>query len=47
MGIGDFIVLSVLALWLITAVCHTRKRKKSGKCIGCGGNCAGCPHHIK
>lgn len=43
MGIGDYIILSVLFLWLLAVILFLWKKKKSGKCIGCsGGDCGVC-----
>ena len=47
MKIGDIIILTVIALWLIAALIWAWKRKKAGKCIGCSacdsGACSSCP----
>ena len=42
MTIGDLIVLGILLCWLILSVGYMRRRRKSGRCIGCGGDCAAC-----
>ncbi len=39
MGIGDIIIIAVLALVLLFAVRSVIKRRKSG---GCGCGCEGC-----
>ena len=42
MSLGDIIILGILFLWLLLSIRYMRKRKKSGKCIGCGGDCSAC-----
>ena len=37
-----FIIILIIAVWLILAVRYCIKRKKSGKCIGCSGDCSQC-----
>jgi|GEM_PF-1934247 len=38
----DWILITALAILVLLAVLHMKKRKKSGKCIGCGGDCLSC-----
>lgn len=47
MSLGDIIILGILFLWLLLSVRYMRKRKKSGKCIGCGGDCTACRAGIR
>ena len=42
MSLGDLIILAALFLWLLLSVRYMRKRRKSGKCIGCSGDCTAC-----
>lgn len=37
MGINDCAVLAVVAAWIVAAVCYIHKKRKSNRCIGCGG----------
>lgn len=37
MGTGDFFVLGIVAFWLVFVLVYLWKKKKAGKCIGCGG----------
>ncbi len=40
MGLGDYAILTGLAIWLIIVVRFIWRRKKQGGCIGCSGeNC--------
>lgn len=39
---GDFLVLSVLAVAVLLAFRSIRKDVKKGGCVGCSGNCSGC-----
>jgi hypothetical protein len=41
----DILLLLLVALLVILAVRRMIRRKKSGKCLGCGGNCASCIYH--
>jgi len=41
----DIIILIIVALLIFLAVYRMYKRKKSGKCIGCGGDCSSCIYH--
>ena len=42
MGIWDWMILAVLAVWLFAAIFLLNRRKKQGGCIGCGRTCFGC-----
>ncbi len=45
MNLIDGLVLLVLLVWAILSFRVLYRRKKSGKCVGCGGcdaNCGGC-----
>lgn len=42
MSLGDIIILAALFLWLLLSLRYMRKRRKNGKCIGCGGDCSAC-----
>ncbi len=42
MDISDFIVIALLAVWVIIAAVYMVRRKKKGKSITCGGDCANC-----
>ena len=42
MSLGDIIILAVLLIWLALSLRYMRKRRKSGKCIGCSGDCTAC-----
>ncbi|MCQ2462139.1 MAG: FeoB-associated Cys-rich membrane protein [Clostridia bacterium] len=46
MGAADYVILSLIALAVIFAVVYMAKRKKQGKCIGCGGDCAQCAYAV-
>ena len=39
----DFLILAILLLWILLSIRWMWRRKKSGKCIGCGGDCSTCP----
>lgn len=39
---GDGILLAVIFLWLLFSLYFMRRRRKKGKCIGCGGDCSTC-----
>ncbi|WP_073080783.1 FeoB-associated Cys-rich membrane protein [Sporobacter termitidis] len=41
MHLLDYIVLSVIFVWLIAAICYIIRQKKAGRST-CGGDCAGC-----
>lgn len=47
MTVADIILLSVIAVCVILAVIYIIKRRKSGKCIGCSGDCSQCGVHKK
>ncbi len=38
----DYIILAVLAIALFFALRSMIRRKRSGGCIGCSGNCSAC-----
>ena len=38
----DILILGVLFVWLALSICYMHRRRKSGKCIGCGGDCSAC-----
>lgn len=38
----DIAVISAICAWIVFAVMYIIKRKKSGKCFGCGGDCPSC-----
>ena len=38
----DILILGVLFVWLALSIRHMHRRRKSGKCIGCGGDCSAC-----
>ena len=40
--IADIIVIALLILWAVLAVRYMIKRRKSGRCISCSGNCQCC-----
>ncbi len=42
MNTGDFIVIALLAVWVIIAAVYMVRRKKKGKSITCCGDCASC-----
>lgn len=42
MGIGDWMILVLLACWLAAAVFLLRRKKRQGGCIGCQGTCGSC-----
>ncbi len=44
LGMGDIFVLGAVLLLVIGAFVYTLLKKKQGKCIGCGGDCASCMH---
>ncbi|MGI6014409.1 MAG: FeoB-associated Cys-rich membrane protein [Oscillospiraceae bacterium] len=39
----DFLVIAILVLWTLLSIRWMWRRKKSGKCIGCCGDCSTCP----
>lgn len=39
---ADIIVIALLILWAALAVRYMIKRRKSGRCISCSGNCQCC-----
>ena len=43
MGMLDWLLLAVLAVWLVAALLP--RRRKRGTCGGSCGNCQGCPGH--
>lgn len=42
MTIADYGLLALVAAALFLAVRHIVRRKKSGKCVGCSGDCGCC-----
>jgi hypothetical protein len=42
MGIGDWMILALLACWLAAAVSLLRRRRRRGGCTGCQGTCGSC-----
>ena len=45
MKITDWVILAIILILVILAFLRMRRRKKSGKCIGCGGDCSACIYH--
>lgn len=46
MGLGDFLILGLIVVWLGATIIYMKKRKKTGGCSGCAGcsrsSCKGC-----
>ncbi len=42
MNLGDIIVIAILAVWVVISAVYMVRRKKKGKSISCGGDCANC-----
>lgn len=42
MHLLDYIVVSIILIWLISAVCYIIRQKKLGRSVSCGGSCANC-----
>ena len=42
MGIWDWMILMLLAVWLFAAIFLICRRKRQGGCIGCSGECGSC-----
>ena len=42
MNVWDLIVLGLLLLLVAVAVVAMVRRRKKGKCLGCGGDCNNC-----
>ncbi len=42
LSLPDIVILSVVGLMIAGSILYIAIRKKAGKCIGCGGNCASC-----
>ena len=40
----DWVLLAVLAAWIVGSILWMRHRRKKGKCIGCSGDCGSCPY---
>jgi len=40
----EWLLLGLLALWVIVSILWMRKRRKKGRCIGCGGDCSRCAY---
>ncbi len=41
----DWIIVAGIAVLLVLAVIYTVRQVKKGRCIGCSGGCASCPHN--
>lgn len=41
----EYLLLGILALWIIVSILWMRNRRKKGRCIGCGGDCSKCVYH--
>ncbi len=39
MSLLDYIIIALLAIWVIVAVIYIVRCKKKGKCIGCDESC--------
>lgn len=42
MSIKDYVILIILAAWIIFSIVYIKRRKASGKSTGCCGSCSGC-----
>lgn len=47
MRIRDYVIVGMIVLWLLVVLLIFYKKKKSGKCIGCGGDCSSCKYGHK
>lgn len=44
MNFLDIVILIGIVAALYGVLRYIHRQKKKGKCIGCGGDCASCPH---
>ena len=40
----DWLLVGLLAAWIAAGAVWMYRRKKKGRCIGCGGDCASCAY---
>lgn len=42
MRVRDYVLLVLVLLCVVAALVTLHKKKKAGRCIGCGGDCSAC-----
>ena len=40
----DWLLIVLLAVWIAVSAVWMRRKKKKGRCLGCGGDCASCAY---
>ena len=40
----DWLLVGLLVVWIAVSAVWMYRRKKKGRCIGCGGDCANCAY---
>ena len=44
MRVRDYVLLGIICVCVVVVLVVLYKKKKSGRCIGCGGDCSECGH---